>query len=201
MKTCLALIVSIVSLVATGCVRPSSITRTGDIRAPGIDEGYGSALGDIENMVRQTMSRKRIPGLSIVLVNSRGPIWEAGFGYGDDARKVPVDGNTIFSIQSMSKTFTSVGVLTAVRDGLVDLDTPISRYLPDFKIQSILNYRLLVPGAPGDRRTHRLDLRLLPEDGEVEAGRGGPGIEQGPLRRRTFEVPLPSSATLRHIPF
>jgi CubicO group peptidase (beta-lactamase class C family) len=37
----------------------------------------------------------------------------------------------------MSKVFTTVGVLTAVRDGLLDLDAPITRYLPGFTVSSI----------------------------------------------------------------
>lgn len=132
-----------------GCVRPSAIPETGALFAPGAEQRYGSVVADIEGTIRQTMSRSRIPGLSIVLCNSQGPIWEAGFGYGDDHRTVRVDGDTMFSVQSMSKTFTGVGVLTAVRDGLVDLDAPISGYLPDFRIQSIFEDR------PQDRITLR----------------------------------------------
>ena len=100
-------------------------------------------------MARQTMSRERIPGLSVALVDSHGPIWEAGFGFADDARKVPVDSNTMFSIQSMSKTFAGVGVLTAVRDRILDLDVPIEEYLPGFRIQSIFEER------PQERMTLR----------------------------------------------
>ena len=132
-----------------GCIPPSSIRKTGAILAPGAVPRYEPVVADIESMIRKTMSRSRIPGLSVVLCDSRGPIWEAGFGYGDDARTVAVDGNTLFSIQSMSKTFTAVGVLTAVRDGLVELDAPISGYLPDFRIQSIFEDR------PQDRITLR----------------------------------------------
>jgi CubicO group peptidase (beta-lactamase class C family) len=95
------------------------------------------------------MSRHRIPGLSVALVDSRDLIRQSGFGWADDAHWVPVDPDTRFSIQSMSKTFTAVGVLTAVRDGLVDLDAPVTRYLPDFRVASIFEDR------PQDRMTLR----------------------------------------------
>jgi CubicO group peptidase (beta-lactamase class C family) len=137
------------TLILTGCAPLSTIKKTGDIRAPGVDAHFGAAIDEIERMAREAMSRNRIPGLSIALCNSHGPIWEAGFGYADDARRIPVDGSTIFSIQSMSKTFTAVGVLTAVRNGLLDLDQPISRYLPNFKVRSIFEDR------PQDRITLR----------------------------------------------
>ena len=146
----LAVIPILVALAAlVGCVPPSSIPKTGAAFAPGVEQRYGPVIAGIEASIRATMSRSRIPGLSVMLCNSDGPIWEAGFGYGDDRRTNPVDPQTMFNIQSMSKTFTAVGVLTAARDGLVDLDVPISRYLPEFRIQSIFEDR------PQDRMTLR----------------------------------------------
>ena len=131
-----------------GCASPASILKTGAVLAPTASR-FEPVVADIEDMIRQSMSRSRIPGLSVVICDSQGPIWEAGFGYGDDERTVAVDGNTVFSIQSMSKVFTAVGVLTAVRDGLVELDVPISSYLPEYRIQSIFEDR------PQDRATLR----------------------------------------------
>ena len=129
--------IGMLALSLVGCTLPSSIVKNGDLRASGRDPRYGALIDQAERITRDTMSRERIPGLSIVLADSRGIIWEAGFGLGDDARKNPVDPHTMFSIQSMSKTFTAVGVLTAVRDKKLDLDAPISKYLPDFRVQSI----------------------------------------------------------------
>jgi CubicO group peptidase (beta-lactamase class C family) len=51
----------------------------------------------------------------------------------------------------MSKTFTAVGVLTGVRDGLLELDAPVSRYLPGFTIRSIYE----------DHPENRITLRHL----------------------------------------
>ena len=44
--------------------------------------------------------------------------------------------HTRFSLQSISKLFTALGALAAVRDGLVGLDEPIRSYLPGFTVQS-----------------------------------------------------------------
>ena len=136
-------------LSLSGCALLSPVIETPAPRATVVDPRFSPLIGDIEQIVRQTMRGNRIPGLSIALADSRGPIWEVGFGYADDARTNPVDGDTLFSIQSMSKTFAAVGVLTAVRDGLLALDNPISRYVPDFRVQSIFENR------PQDRITLR----------------------------------------------
>ena len=36
----------------------------------------------------------------------------------------------------MSKSFTALGVLMAVQDGLLDLDEPVTTYLPEFTVNS-----------------------------------------------------------------
>ena len=44
--------------------------------------------------------------------------------------------DTIFSVQSMSKLFTATAVMRAVSAGRLDLDVPITTYLPDFTVHS-----------------------------------------------------------------
>ena len=46
-----------------GCVPPSSIRETGAVLAPGAAPRYGPVIAEIEGMIRETMSRSRIPGL------------------------------------------------------------------------------------------------------------------------------------------
>ncbi|MHC4437015.1 MAG: serine hydrolase domain-containing protein, partial [Planctomycetota bacterium] len=81
------------------------------------------------------MKRHKIPGLSIAVVDRDGILWSAGFGRTGKGKQ-PVTPETLFSIQSMSKTFTATAVMFAVQDGLVDLDTPITEYLPEFTVKS-----------------------------------------------------------------
>jgi CubicO group peptidase (beta-lactamase class C family) len=83
----------------------------------------------------ERMKRHKIPGLSIAVVDRDGILWSAGFGRTGKGKQ-PVTPETLFSIQSMSKTFTATAVMFAVQDGLVDLDTPITEYLPEFTVNS-----------------------------------------------------------------
>lgn len=68
-------------------------------------------------------------------------LWTEGFGCTDRTCLTQVTQDTPFSIQSMSKSFTATAVLLAVQDGLLDLDAPISTYLPNFSINSIFDER------------------------------------------------------------
>ncbi|HEX2912731.1 MAG TPA: alpha/beta fold hydrolase [Chloroflexia bacterium] len=85
------------------------------------------------------IQQNNIPGLAVALVDDKQVLWSEGFGYTGVDQKTPVTPQTLFSMQSVSKNFTSVAVLMAVQDGLLDLDTPINVYLPDFKINSIFD--------------------------------------------------------------
>ena len=56
------------------------------------------------------------------------------FGKLDDG-KAP-DGDTVYEIGSVTKTFTATLLAQAVLSGRVTLDTPLVQLLPDFKIPS-----------------------------------------------------------------
>jgi CubicO group peptidase (beta-lactamase class C family) len=101
---------------------------------------------------QQKMRKAKIPGASLALVDRDGSLLLCG--YGETSRHPPsqrVTPRTIFSLQSISKTYTAVAVLLAVQDGLLDLDIPINRYLPDFHFRS--------PFEPNPERA--ITLRLL----------------------------------------
>ncbi|OLF15858.1 serine hydrolase [Actinophytocola xanthii] len=51
-----------------------------------------------------------------------------------DAEKVPMRRNTIFDMASVSKLFTSLVVMQLVEAGQVDLEAPVSTYLPEFGV-------------------------------------------------------------------
>lgn len=78
-----------------------------------------------------------IPGISVGVLNNKSLLWSKTIGYTDTTKTNAINPSTIFSIQSMGKTVTTVAILMAVQDGLLDLDTPIKKYLPDFKVNSI----------------------------------------------------------------
>ena len=118
-------------LYGTACSPASSLSSsiTSDDIA-GIIEQY-------RQEIPLRMQQENVPGLSIVVVDDQNILWAEGFGYTDWNRRTPISTDTLFSIQSMSKSFTATAVMFAAQDGLVDLDEPITTYLPDFHVNSI----------------------------------------------------------------
>jgi CubicO group peptidase (beta-lactamase class C family) len=93
-------------------------------------------INDCEKMIKDAMTKSKIVGLSVALVDDRQILWTKGYGYTDKSKKNPITPDTIFSIQSISKTITATAAMKAVQDGLIDLDKPIKYYLPNFKVDS-----------------------------------------------------------------
>jgi len=96
-----------------------------------------SLIDKYSTLIPQEMRKQHIPGMAIAIVDNNQVVWSEGFGFTDWDHKTPITADTPFSIQSMTKSFTAAAVMLAVQDELVDLDTPISKYLPDFQINSI----------------------------------------------------------------
>jgi CubicO group peptidase (beta-lactamase class C family) len=98
------------------------------------------------------MKQKKVHGMALAVVDRSGIIWTECFGYTDSTHSRCVDSVTLFSVQSMSKNLTAMAVLKAVSDGLLDLDGPVTAYLPGFAVNS--RYE----STPQDKMTMRLLL-------------------------------------------
>ena len=75
--------------------------------------------------------KRYLPDASIV-VGIISPNGTQVYGYGNisKANSTKVNGNTIFDIASITKTFTTTLLADMVKQGLVNLDDPIGKYLP-----------------------------------------------------------------------
>lgn len=109
------------------------------------------AVDELKSKVPSWFKETDVPGMAIAVVDDEKILWQQVYGHTSRNKVSLIDPDTIFSIQSMSKSFTALGVLMAVQDGLVDLDEPITAYLPDFTVHSPYE----------DRPQERMTLRLL----------------------------------------
>ncbi|WP_372666692.1 serine hydrolase domain-containing protein [Amycolatopsis kentuckyensis] len=74
----------------------------------------------------------RLPGW-LAVVSRHGRIVHLGSGgYSDVEAGTPVETDTLWRIFSMTKPITSVAAMMLAEEGLLELDDPISRWLPEF---------------------------------------------------------------------
>ncbi len=96
-------------------------------------KNYAAAVEMIERFITHEMADKDLPALSIALVEDQQIVWAKGFGFADPKRKVPATAETVYRVGSVSKLFTDIAIMQLVEQGKIDLDAPITRYLPNFR--------------------------------------------------------------------
>lgn len=79
---------------------------------------------------------QNIPAISAGVVVDERLVWARGYGTLDADHKVAATPRTIYSICSISKLFTSVGLMQLYEAGKVRLDEPVATYLPWAKLTS-----------------------------------------------------------------
>ncbi len=105
----------------------------------GVPERYAAAIAQIERLIAHEIEDKGLPAVSIALVEDQQVVWARGFGDADPAKKKPATPDTVYRVGSVSKLFTDIAVMQLVERGQVDLDAPVTRYLPDFKPSNPFN--------------------------------------------------------------
>jgi len=148
-KTCLlaALLMFILVGCASAPLKPAKPATLGD---------YGPTKEYISRLIRQEMEKQQVTGLSIALVDDQKVVWAEGFGYADKARGIAATPETIYRAGSISKLFTAMAAMQLVDDGLLNIDQPLQRYLPEFSIKS--RFPDTAPITPRSLLTHHSGL-------------------------------------------
>jgi CubicO group peptidase (beta-lactamase class C family) len=63
-----------------------------------------------------------------------GAEWSGGWGATNVRYPLPVTSDTLFQTGSITKTATVTAVLRLVEQGLLDLDAPVVRYIPELRL-------------------------------------------------------------------
>jgi D-alanyl-D-alanine carboxypeptidase len=118
----------------------------------------------LDDRVKGLMQRQHIPGMAVaVMRDEKAEI--KGYGVTDIDTKQPVDANTAFAIGSITKPFTAMAVMMLVEEGKVDLEKPISQYLPDLPSSwRPLNLRQLLSHTAGISEKGYWRKRKSPQD-------------------------------------
>jgi len=122
----IALLVFLLAGCAGMPTRPESTAR-GD---------YSYTKEYITWLIQKEMKGNDVTGLSIALVDDQRVVWAQGFGYADEANRVPATPDTIYRVGSISKLFTATAAMQLVEQGKLDIDKPLSTCLPEFSVKS-----------------------------------------------------------------
>ena len=99
------------------------------------DPGVAEALHLLDVWMDAAQAYGGIPGASLSVVQDQELVWAKGYGYAHVEREEPATPSTMYSICSISKLFTAVGVLQLRDQEKVDLDDPVAKHLDWFRIR------------------------------------------------------------------
>ena len=150
---------------------PPSVTLTHDLTQ------------ELDRLAHGFTAERRLPGLAAGIVAGGGLAWAAGAGVADIDTGRPVTPRTLFRVASISKTLTATAVMQLRDRGLVHLDDPVVRFVPEIaalpnpfgRIEGVTVRRLL---------THTSGLVANPAVGD--------GMREFPWADENREAPLTS---------
>jgi CubicO group peptidase (beta-lactamase class C family) len=87
----------------------------------------------IDAFIQEEMERHHLPGMAIALVEGDRVILLKGYGKADQSGR-PVTPQTPFLLASISKPLTATAIMQLVDAGKVELDTPVQKYIPEFRV-------------------------------------------------------------------
>jgi CubicO group peptidase (beta-lactamase class C family)/D-alanyl-D-alanine dipeptidase len=94
---------------------------------------YAGVYPALEQFIRREMEDKELPAVSVALVDDQRVVWAKGFGFADPKARTPATEETVYRVGSVSKLFTDIAVMQLVERGKLDLDAPVTKYLPEFQ--------------------------------------------------------------------
>ena len=90
-------------------------------------------LHQISPAVKKLIDAQKLAGAVVVVANKGKVVYRGSFGWADVEGQQPMRMDTVFRIYSMTKPITSIAVLMLHERGLLDIDAPVSAYIPEFE--------------------------------------------------------------------
>ncbi|HLY61889.1 MAG TPA: serine hydrolase domain-containing protein [Terriglobia bacterium] len=117
---------------------------------------YAGVFTHLDTFIEQYMRDMNSPGMTLVMADRDGVQRVATYGFSDVDSKIGVRPDEFFQIGSISKSFVANCLLQLRQEGKLDLNKPVTEYLPWFRIESafepITVHHLLThtSGLPGN---------------------------------------------------
>ena len=94
-----------------------------------------ATAAEIDILVEEMMARNKVPGFALGVVQDGELVYAKGFGVTSLDGGGPVTPQTVFQWAETSMALTAMAAMQLVEAGKVDLDAPVTDYLPYFQMQ------------------------------------------------------------------
>lgn len=125
----------------------------------------------MDTFIKHQMDSLNMPGLSIAFINDDRIVYHNALGYKNIETQERVGDSTIFDAASLSKTIFSFFTMKIVEEGLLDLDTPLYRYMEYPDIAYDERYKLITARMLLSHTSGFPNWRYLDEQGNYDPNR------------------------------
>jgi CubicO group peptidase (beta-lactamase class C family) len=167
-------------LAATLSASLSSPLALADTFPKSTPEEVGLSSGRLQritSVLKADVERAQLPGAVVAVARKGRLAYFEAIGYRDPGNKIPMLGDAIFSLASMSKPMASIAIMMLIEEGRLFLSDPIGKYLPqlaDMKVGVVkadAEGKASVETVPAKRQPTIQDL-LRHTSGFTYGGRG-----------------------------
>ena len=79
-------------------------------------------LTDFENYLKTEIDSAQIAGAEVLIYHNQKKVWHKAIGYNSIQTKAPLEKNSIYFIQSMTKPIMSVAIMQLIEKGLLSFN-------------------------------------------------------------------------------
>ena len=117
---------------------------------------YSEAITLVEVWLDAMQTFDELPGISAIALEDQDVVWKGAFGLANPDENLPMAANTICSVCSISKLFTSVAIMNLYEDGKLRMDDEVQDLLPAYNLEQ--KYKLSGPITVRNLLTHSSGL-------------------------------------------
>jgi CubicO group peptidase (beta-lactamase class C family) len=121
----------IFSVIYLSCFQPEKETTINKVNS-----NYAATTAFARKKIDKIVRKHHLPSIAVAVIDDQKVIFQFVEGMANIDRNIPATADTYYKIWSVAKTFTAIEIFRELEEGLIDLDAPITNYLPDFSIQS-----------------------------------------------------------------
>lgn len=87
----------------------------------------------IDSAIQTYVENAELSGAALMVRKGGKVVYQNKWGWADIAAQTPITEASVFRMMSMTKPVTAVGILKLIERGLLSLDDPVSKFLPQFR--------------------------------------------------------------------
>jgi D-alanyl-D-alanine carboxypeptidase len=103
----------------------------------------------VDNILKEQISKNKTPGIQYYFFDKDSVIHSYNGGFADIKNKKEISDETTFNAWSVTKTFTALAIVQLAEKGLLKLDDPVIKYLPDFPYPGSITIKQLLTHSSG----------------------------------------------------